>query len=126
MIIGHDIGTTADKVSLHDMTGQMIATATSAYPVDFGAGGRAEQDPELWWRAVVATTTELLDRSGVAPREIDAVGLSGQMMGAVFLGPDFNPVRPQSSGRISVPRRRQPGSRRTSRPRSPTGERDIG
>jgi len=47
----------------------------------------------LWWRAVVATTTELLDRSGVAPREIDAVGLSGQMMGAVFLGPDFNPVR---------------------------------
>ena len=94
MIIAHDIGTTADKASLHDMTGQMIATATSAYPVDFGAGGRAEQDPELWWRAVVATTTELLDRSGVAPREIDAVGLSGQMMGAVFLGPDFDPVRP--------------------------------
>ena len=94
MIIAHDIGTTADKASLHDMTGRMIATATSPYAVDFGAGGRAEQDPELWWRAVVATTTELLDRTGVAPSEIDAVGLSGQMMGAVFLGPDFNPVRP--------------------------------
>ena len=94
MIIAHDIGTTADKASLHDMTGQMMATATSAYPVDFGAGGRAEQDPELWWRAVVATTTELLDRSGVAPSAIEAVGLSGQMMGAVFLGPDFDPVRP--------------------------------
>jgi len=94
VIIAHDIGTSADKASLHDMTGQMVATATSGYAVDFGAGGRAEQDPELWWRAVVATTTELLDRSGVAPREIDAVGLSGQMMGAVFLGRDFDPVRP--------------------------------
>jgi xylulokinase len=43
VIIAHDIGTTADKASLHDMTGQLMATATSAYPVDFGAGGRAEQ-----------------------------------------------------------------------------------
>jgi len=94
VIIAHDIGTTADKASLHDMTGQLMATATSPYPVDFGAGGRAEQDPELWWRAVVATTTELLGRSGVASHEIDAVGLSGQMMGAVFLGQDFDPVRP--------------------------------
>jgi xylulokinase len=94
VIIAHDIGTSADKASLHDMTGRMIATATSPYAVDFGVGGRAEQDPELWWRAVVATTTELLDQSGVAPREIDAVGLSGQMMGAVFLGQDFAPVRP--------------------------------
>jgi len=78
VIIAHDIGTTADKASLHDVTGQMIATATSAYPVDFGAGGRAEQDPELWWRAVVATTTELLDRSGVAPSAIEAVGLMAE------------------------------------------------
>jgi len=94
MIIAHDIGTSADKASLHDMTGRTIATASCGYPVDFGPGGRAEQDTELWWRAVVRTTEELLDRSGVLAREIDAVGLSGQMMGAVFLGADMAPVRP--------------------------------
>jgi len=94
MIIAHDLGTSADKASLHDMDGRVIATANYSYPVDFGPHGRAEQDPEHWWTAVVATTAELLARGQVGPNDIDAVGMSGQMMGAVFLGHDSSPVRP--------------------------------
>jgi xylulokinase len=94
MIIAHDLGTSADKASLHDLDGRLVATASHPYPVDFGPGGRAEQDPEHWWRAVVTTTAELLMRGGARPGDIDAIGLSEQMMGAVFLDHDLAPVRP--------------------------------
>lgn len=94
MIIAHDVGTSADKASLHELDGRLVATASHPYAVDFGPGGRAEQNPEDWWSAVVATTAELLTRGRVGPGDIDAVGMSGQMMGAVFLGRDLTPVRP--------------------------------
>ncbi len=94
MIIAHDLGTSAVKASLHGLDGHVIATASHSYPVDFGPGGRAEQNPEHWWAAVVATTAELLMRGEVGPNDIEAVGMSGQMMGAVFLGRDLDPVRP--------------------------------
>lgn len=42
----------------------------------------------------MATTAELFTRAEVGPNDIEAVGMSGQIMGAVFLGRDLAPVRP--------------------------------
>lgn len=94
MIIAHDLGTSGDKASLHDEHGGTLASCTVTYPTDHGHGGRAEQDPEHWWQAVGEASRELLSRAGVGAAAVSAVGLSGQMMGAVFLDGDRRPVRP--------------------------------
>jgi xylulokinase len=94
MIVAHDLGTTGNKASLHDEQGHTLATVTVDYPANFMAGGVAEQDPEHWWEAVGAATRRLLELAGVPGSAVSGVGLSGQMMGAVFLGEDHRPVRP--------------------------------
>ena len=94
MIIAHDLGTTANKASLHHPDGRLIDAVTVAYPAHFADGGVAEQDPNDWWNAVVAATVSLVDKVDVSGREISGIVVSGQMMGAVLLDADGEPVRP--------------------------------
>ena len=93
MLIAHDLGTTGNKASLHDDGGRLVASLTHTYATDFGPGGVAEQNPEDWWAAVCAATRHLLQETGTPPADISGVGLSGQMMGATFLGADLTPLR---------------------------------
>ena len=94
MLVAHDLGTTGNKASLHDETGRTQAAVTVDYPATFAAGGVAEQDPEHWWEAVGTATRRLLEVAGVPGSAVTGVGLSGQMMGAVFLDAEYRPVRP--------------------------------
>src|SRR4051794_19465061 len=94
MIVAHDLGTSGNKASLHDDSGRTVATLTVDYPTTFATGGVAEQDPEHWWQAVGSATRQLLEVAGVPASAVTGVGISGQMMGAVFLGEDERPIRP--------------------------------
>ena len=93
-IVAHDLGTSGDKASLHHADGRLIAASTARYPVDFGAGGKAEQDPADWWQGFCDATLTLLRETGTDPADIAAVAMSGQMMGAVPVGEDDEAVRP--------------------------------
>ncbi len=92
MIISHDLGTTGNKATLVDASGVVVAAVTVAYDTDFGSGGKAEQDPHEWWRALCEATRQLLAAHPEA--EIAGISFSGQMMGAVLLDGDGEPVRP--------------------------------
>ncbi len=94
LIIAHDLGTSGDKASLHEAGGRLIAAHTASYPVDFGPGGKAEQDPADWWDGFCSATRALLSDTGTAPEEIACVAMSGQMMGAVLVGADDQALRP--------------------------------
>lgn len=94
MIVAHDLGTTGDKASLHDADGRTLATYTAEYPTEYASGGVAQQDPDHWWHAVGEATRGLLASTGTPPGRIRGVGLSGQMMGAVFLDEHHTPLRP--------------------------------
>lgn len=94
MIIAHDLGTTGNKASLHENDGTLLKAATISYGTDFRRGGIAEQDPNLWWDAVVQATRSLLETTGVAPDAVDGVVVGGQMMGSVLLDERYEPVRP--------------------------------
>lgn len=94
MLIAHDIGTTGDKASLHDTSGALIASTTARYGTRYGSGGVVEQDPEDWWRAFIDATRSLLEKTETRPEDVTAVGVSGQMMGAVLVDHEHNPVRP--------------------------------
>ena len=94
LILAHDLGTSGDKASLHHADGRLIAAHTARYPVDFGSGGKAEQDPADWWAGFCEATGALLRETGTDPADIAVVGMSGQMMGVVLVDEHDEPVRP--------------------------------
>lgn len=93
-ILAHDLGTSANKASLFDEEGALLANYSESYAVSYPQPGWAEQDPEDWWRAVCAATHALLTRTGIVPRDIAAVTFSGQMMGVIALDSARRPLRP--------------------------------
>jgi len=56
--------------------------------------GWAEQHPSDWWRASAAAIQAVLAHDGVRPADISAIGLSGQMHGAVLLDESDEVIRP--------------------------------
>lgn len=93
MIIAHDLGTTGNKASLHSDDGKMLQHCTISYPAHFASGGVAEQNPMDWWNAVGGASKKLLQMANVSADQITGIGISGQMMGAIFLDENFNPTR---------------------------------
>jgi len=93
MIIAHDLGTTGNKASLHSDDGKMLQHCTISYPAHFASGGVAEQNPMDWWNAVGSASKKLLQMANVSADQITGIGISGQMMGAIFLDENFNPTR---------------------------------
>ena len=81
--VGFDVGTSGLKAVLVDEFGRIVRSVRECYPLRTPVSGWAEQDPDVWWRAVCVTSQALLD--GVAAP--DVVGLTGQMHSAVALGP---------------------------------------
>ena len=91
--IGIDIGTSGTKTVMFDENGGKIASATVEYPLYQPQNGWAEQDAEDWWRASAESCKAVVEKSGVDPRDVAAVGLSGQMHGLVMLDADGNVLR---------------------------------
>jgi xylulokinase len=94
LILAHDLGTSGDKASLHDAGGRLLAARTVSYATDFGAGGKAEQDPADWWRAFCEATRLLLEETGARPADVACVAMSGQMMGVVLVDAHDEALRP--------------------------------
>lgn len=94
MIISHDLGTTGDKATLINAQGTIVGAVTVPYRTDFGPRGKAEQDPDQWWRALCHATQQLLVKTPGSRGQVAAISFSGQMMGAVLLDSKGGPVRP--------------------------------
>lgn len=92
--IGIDLGTSSLKTLLVKEIGKILASAARDYQFDSPHPGYAEQDPEVWWQACIATVREVMQKSAVDSRDIKSVSFSGQMHGLVTLDKDLNPVRP--------------------------------
>ncbi len=83
--LGIDTSTTATKALLMDTGGKVVAVASSEYTYETPRPLWAEQDPQLWWQATIASVRQVLDLGGVAPAQVQSVGLTGQMHGLVLL-----------------------------------------
>lgn len=93
-LIGIDIGTSGTKTVLFDTDGRIAASAGEEYPLYHPATGWAEQDPEEWWRAACHTIRKVIDASGISASEIAAIGVTGQMHGAVLIDRNSKVLRP--------------------------------
>lgn len=91
-LLGIDLGTSAVKAVLSTVDGAVVAAAFAEYPLDQPQPDRAEQSPDLWFRAAAGAVREVLAR---APHvQIAAIGLSGQMHGTVLLDDAGQPLTP--------------------------------
>jgi xylulokinase len=93
--LGIDIGTSGSRAVLVDEDGNLRASSTEPHePFESPKTGWAQQDPDDWWRAAASAVKSAIQESGASAGDIKAVGLSGQMHGAVLLGEDDSPLGP--------------------------------
>ncbi len=95
MWLGIDIGTGGSRALLVNSQGEVVAAHTAAHEEILMLQPLwAEQRPENWWDAAVASVQGVLAASGIVPSEIKGVGLSGQMHGLVVLDASNQVLRP--------------------------------
>lgn len=91
-LIGIDLGTSGTKTVLFDEAGNTIKSHTVEYPMSQPQNGWAEQDPEDWYNAAVATLKAVTD--GIDASLIAGIGISGQMHSLVMLDENNAVIRP--------------------------------
>ncbi len=94
LFVGVDIGTSGTKAILVDRRGNVTASATVAHPLYTPRPGWAEQRPQDWWKSAVAAIRKVCRAHPDAAKQIQSVGLSGQMHSSVFLDATNRVIRP--------------------------------
>lgn len=94
LVLGIDVSTTATKAVLVDETGTLVAAGTSEYDFRVPQPRWSEQDPALWWDAAVIAIRAALVSARLSGDAVAAVGLTGQMHGAVVLDAADRVLRP--------------------------------
>jgi xylulokinase len=93
-ILGIDLGTTEVKAGLVGLDGRLLALARAGYATDVDAvTGRAEQDPEAWWGAIVTAVREL-GRRTAGEADIAAIAVDGHGPTLVAVDDGGRPTRP--------------------------------
>lgn len=96
--LGFDLGSSSVKACLLNAdTGQAVASAffpETEMPIDAPHPGWAEQQPEQWWQNACLASKAVLQKSGAAPADIKAIGISYQMHGLVVVDKEMNVLRP--------------------------------
>ncbi len=93
-VLGIDVSTTATKAVLVDDSGAVVGVGVAEYGFDVPRPLWSEQDPELWWTGTIGAIQSVLASTGVAAPDIAAIGLTGQMHGAVLLDASDRVLRP--------------------------------
>lgn len=83
MIVGIDIGSQSVKAVACDARLSVLGEASRGYAVTYPRPGWAEQAPALWEDALGPAIAEALDRAGRTPQGVRALGLAGQLDGAI-------------------------------------------
>lgn len=93
VFLGIDIGTSGTKTLAIDERGKILAHGTAEYPCYAPKPLWSEQEPDDWWKAVVATVREVMQKGKLKPADVKGIGLSGQMHGSVFLDKQDRVIR---------------------------------
>jgi xylulokinase len=94
-VLGIDVGTGGSRALLIGENGEVLDSATCEHKAFASPEtGWAEQDPDDWGAASKAAIRKLLRQTEMGGDEIAAVGLTGQMHGAVLLDEADKVLRP--------------------------------
>jgi xylulokinase len=90
VFVGLDVGTGGARAVAVNDSGEVVAEASSEFPLHTPRPGWTEQDPEDWWEGA----KEVLAKVAAEAGEVGGIGLTGQMHGSVFLDASDQVIRP--------------------------------
>jgi xylulokinase len=93
ILLGIDLGTSGIKILAVNEKGEILASASEAYPLIQPQAGWAEQNTEDWWQGFLKAVKQIIADPAVKTSDIKALSLSGQMHGSVFLDKDGKVIR---------------------------------
>jgi xylulokinase len=91
VFVGLDVGTGGARAVAVNHSGEIVAEASSEYPLYTPRPGWTEQDPEDWWKGAKEVLAKVAAEAG---EEVGGIGLTGQMHGSVFLDRSDEVIRP--------------------------------
>ncbi|MFD1341966.1 xylulokinase [Litorisediminicola beolgyonensis] len=91
MFLGIDLGTSALKLCLADGDLRVAGSASAPLTLSHPQPGWSEQHPDSWSQALRTALAALSENADLS--KITAIGLSGQMHGAVLLDAGLRPIR---------------------------------
>ena len=94
LVLGLDVSTTATKAVLVDGMGTVRGIGQHEYGTSAPLPLWSEQDPADWWDAAIVAIRAALEAAAAHADEIEAIGLTGQMHGAVLLDGSDRVLRP--------------------------------
>ena len=94
MFLGIDVGTSEVKAVLLSEQHKLVASAGSVLAIARPQPGHSEQNPQDWWTATCKALGKLQNAAPKAYAGVTALGLSGQMHGAVLLDGQNQVLRP--------------------------------
>jgi len=91
-VLSIDLGTSGSKMAIVSVYGEVMDFEFKAVPLKLLPGGGAEQDPDDWWNAIMATSKRLIARGSVPVDDIVAVCASTQWSGTVAVDKGGKPL----------------------------------
>ncbi|GAB5468442.1 MAG: FGGY-family carbohydrate kinase [Rhodospirillales bacterium] len=101
VVLAIDLGGSALKACLFDPAGEVLARATVPLTFEEDADGRSEQDPDLWWQALLSAGGEIAARAPEAFAKVAAVTVCGFTRTQVLLDDGGQVLRPAMAFRDS-------------------------
>jgi L-xylulokinase len=93
-LVGIDNGLTLSKVAVFDLEGRTVGVASRKITVRYPKPGYTERDMDHVWQKTAEAVREVMDVSGIAPKDILAIGNSGHGNGLYLLDRDGRAFRP--------------------------------
>ena len=89
-VLAFDHGTSGVKAAICSMYGEVLDFVFEKTPVYLIGKSGAEQDPDEWWKAIIKTTHQLIDKDNVPIDDIVAISCSSQWSGTIPVDADGN------------------------------------
>ncbi|WP_026459908.1 FGGY-family carbohydrate kinase [Schaalia suimastitidis] len=93
-LLGIDFGTESCRAAIFDLAGHPIAFAATPYVTSHPRPGRAEQSPQDWWEALIASTRRVMTDTGIPAREISGISYDATTMTVVAMDQNGHELRP--------------------------------
>jgi FGGY-family pentulose kinase len=91
-LLGIDLGTEGARVAVFAADGTTLGVGEHGYPTSYPRPGRAEQNPDDWWQAVVRSTRTALAEAGHP--QVCGIAVATTASTVVVLDGDGRPLRP--------------------------------
>ena len=93
-LLAFDIGSSGLKASLVDENLNVIRNVTTTYPTHRYPDGGCEQEAADWWMSAVRAMMMLRELAPESVKRVDAIGISGHMLGCLPMDRDGQTLRP--------------------------------